>query len=54
MYLFIDNNGLQVIERHLLGPESPLRKFTTSYVVTVSEQESHLLKSIAGENQGRS
>ena len=53
MYRFIDNIGLQVVERHLLGPESPLRKFTPSYVVTMSEKEPHLLKSIAGENQDK-
>ncbi len=53
MYRFIDNVGLQVVERHLLGHQSPLRKFTPSYVVTMSEKEPHLLKSIAGENQDK-
>ena len=53
MYRFIDNIGLQVVERHLLGPQSPLKIFTPSYVVTMSEKEPLLLRSIAGENQDK-
>jgi hypothetical protein len=34
MARFIDNCALQVIERHLLGPPSPLRMLTPSYVMS--------------------
>lgn len=53
MYRCIDNIGLQVVERHLLGPQSPLRSFTPSYVFKMSEDEPELLKSIAGENEDK-
>jgi hypothetical protein len=53
MARFIDNVALQVIERHLLGPRSPLRMFTPSYVVKMEQNEPSLLKSIAGEKEDK-
>ncbi|PVH84542.1 P-loop containing nucleoside triphosphate hydrolase protein [Cadophora sp. DSE1049] len=51
MTRFIDNVGMQVVERHLLGKNSPLRMFTPSYVLRMSESEPDVLRSIAGENE---
>lgn len=53
MERFVDNVALQVVERHLLGPSSPLRIFTPSYIVKVAEEDPELLKSIAGENEDK-
>jgi hypothetical protein len=53
MARFIDSVALQVIERHLLGPSSPLRMFTPSYVVKMAKDEPELLKRIAGENEDK-
>lgn len=53
MARFIDSVALQVIERHLLGPSSPLRMLTPSYVVKMANDEPELLKSIAGENEDK-
>lgn len=50
MARFIDNVGFQVVERHLLGPKSPLRIFTPSFVLTMAEDDPEMLKGTAGEN----
>lgn len=47
---FIDNVGLQIVERHLLGKKSPLRMFTPSYVLNMAEEDPEKLSSIAGEH----
>jgi hypothetical protein len=49
MNRFIDNVGLQIMERHLLGPSSPLQIFTAQYVVQESQKDETLLERIAGE-----
>jgi hypothetical protein len=46
---FIDNVGLQVVERHLLGPSNPLQIFTAQYVVQESEKDETFLERIARE-----
>jgi hypothetical protein len=51
MARFIDNVGLQVVERHLLGKSSPLSIFNPVYVNKMAEENPDLLKSIAGENE---
>lgn len=53
MYRFIDNVGHQVIERHLLGPTSPLRIFTPEYVVETLQEDHALLNTIAGEKESK-
>jgi hypothetical protein len=53
MARFIDNVGLQVVERHLLGKSSPLRIFNPVYVNKMTEENPDLLKSIAGENEAK-
>jgi hypothetical protein len=53
MARFIDNVGLQVVERHLLGKSSPLRIFNPVYVNKMAEENPDLLKSIAGENEAK-
>jgi hypothetical protein len=51
MYRFIDNFGHQVVERHLLGPESPLRIFEPGHVVRTLQEDGVLLQKLAGENE---
>jgi hypothetical protein len=53
MARFIDNVGLQVVERHLLGKSSPLRIFNPVYVNKMADENPELLKSIAGENEAK-
>lgn len=53
MARFIDNVGFQVVERHLLGPKSPLKVFTPSFVLKMAEDDPDLLKGIAGENEDK-
>lgn len=53
MNRFIDNVGLQVIERHLLGPLSPLQIFTAQYVVQESKRDETFLERIAGERASK-
>jgi glutaredoxin 2 len=53
MARFIDNVGLQVVERHLLGKSSSLRIFNPVYVNKMAEENPDLLKSIAGENEAK-
>jgi hypothetical protein len=53
MYRFIDNVGHQVIERHLLGPTSPLRIFTPGYVVETLQEDHALLNTIAAEKESK-
>jgi len=53
MYRYIDNVGHQVIERHLLGPTSPLRIFTPQYVVETLQEDHALLNTIAGEKESK-
>jgi hypothetical protein len=53
MARFIDNVGLQVVERHLLGRSSPLRIFNPVYVNKMADENPELLKSIAGENEAK-
>jgi len=50
---FIDNIGHQVVERHLLGPTSPLRIFQPEYVVRTLQEDDELLRKIAGENENK-
>lgn len=47
---FIDNIGNQVVERHLLGPKSPLSLFDSNYVYGKLNDNNELLKRLAGEN----
>ena len=51
MTRFIDNVGVQVVERHLLGKKSPLKIFTPSYALNMADEDPDLLNSIAGENE---
>jgi hypothetical protein len=53
MNRFIDNVGLQVVERHLLGQKSPLNIFNAQYVVEESKKDDTLLQRIAGERATR-
>lgn len=53
MNRFIDNVGLQVIERHLLGPSSPLKIFTALYVTQESEKDESLLERLARERASK-
>ena len=53
MARFIDNVGLQVIERHLLGPSSPLQVFTPLFVNKTAEEDQGFLERVAGENEMR-
>jgi hypothetical protein len=50
---FTDNVGLQVLERHLLGPSGPLRAFTPQYVVRELGNNKELLESVAGEEASK-
>ena len=50
---FIDNIGHQVVERHLLGPTSPLRIFQPEYIVRTLQEDDELLRKIAGENENK-
>lgn len=51
MNRFIDNFGHQVIERHLLGPQSPLRILQPNYVVQKLQENDELLQRLAGEKE---
>ncbi|KAG4440041.1 hypothetical protein IFR05_004491 [Cadophora sp. M221] len=51
MTRFIDNVGMQVVERHLLGSKSPLRMFTPQYVINKAEDDPDWLARIASENE---
>src|SRR6266536_1543285 len=52
LYRFIDNFALQVVERHLLGPQGPLRLFTSDYVTQKLYGDEHAveLNDLAGED----
>ncbi|KAF8865045.1 P-loop containing nucleoside triphosphate hydrolase protein [Acephala macrosclerotiorum] len=50
---FIDNVGIQVVERHLLGPSSPLRMFRPIHINKMADEEPEKLKSIAGEREDK-
>lgn len=50
MHRFVDNVGLQVVERHLLGPQSPLRIFQPDFVVRTMSERPSLLVDVASEN----
>lgn len=54
MHRFIDNFATQVVERHLLGPNGPLRLFTSNYVTThlYGEENAVALAKLAGEDPG--
>lgn len=54
MHRFIDNFATQVVERHLLGPNGPLRLFTSNYVTTHLYGEGNAvdLAKLAGEDPG--
>ena len=51
LYRFIDNFALQVVERHLLGPEGPLRLFDSQYVTKrlYGEENRAVLEELAAE-----
>ncbi|KAF7930302.1 uncharacterized protein EAE98_004703 [Botrytis deweyae] len=51
-YRFTDNVATQVIERHLLGPDGPLRLFSPQYVSEklYGEQNEDALSNLVGEN----
>lgn len=51
MARFIDNVGTQVVERHLLGRQSPFKMFTPSHVLKMADEDPESLRSIAGENE---
>ncbi|KAH7356790.1 P-loop containing nucleoside triphosphate hydrolase protein [Rhexocercosporidium sp. MPI-PUGE-AT-0058] len=53
MTRFVDNVGMQVVERHLLGSKSPLRMFTPTYVINKAEDDPDWLATIASENEER-
>lgn len=53
MHRFIDNFGHQVIERHLLGPNSPLCILQPSYVVRMLQEDDETLQRLAGENRDK-
>ncbi|CZR60452.1 related to Mx2 protein (GTPase protein) [Phialocephala subalpina] len=50
---FIDNIGIQVVERHLLGPSSPLKMFRPMQINKMADEEPEKLKSIAGEREDK-
>ncbi|KFY43146.1 hypothetical protein V495_04136 [Pseudogymnoascus sp. VKM F-4514 (FW-929)] len=54
MHRFVDNFATQVVERHLLGPNGPLRLFTSNYVTThlYGEENAAALDELAGEDPG--
>lgn len=54
MHRFVDNFATQVVERHLLGPNGPLRLFTSNYVTThlYGEENAADLAELAGEDPG--
>lgn len=54
MHRFVDNFATQVVERHLLGPNGPLRLFTSNYVTThlYGEENAVDLAKLAGEDLG--
>ncbi|KUJ23896.1 uncharacterized protein LY89DRAFT_726947 [Mollisia scopiformis] len=52
LYRFIDNFALQVVERHLLGPDGPLLLFTSDYVTQrlYGKENEAALATLAGED----
>jgi len=53
MNRFVDNVGHQVVERHLLGPNSPLRVFEPDYVFRTLGEDNDALQRLAGENESK-
>ncbi|KAH8602167.1 dynamin GTPase-like protein [Bisporella sp. PMI_857] len=53
MNRFIDNVAHQVVERHLVGPRSPLRIFEPGEVVRRLQEDEVLLQKLAGENESK-
>jgi hypothetical protein len=45
---FVDNVIIQVVERHLLGPNGPLRLFNRNWIFHLSDEE---LQELVGENE---
>jgi hypothetical protein len=45
---FVDNTIIQVVERHLLGPNGPLRLFDRNWIFNLEDEE---LEELVGENE---
>ena len=48
LWRFVDNVAIQVVERHLLGPKSPVRAFSVDLVGSLTDDE---LDMLAGEDR---
>lgn len=51
MHRFVDNFAIQVVERHLLGPNCSLRVFSSDYVMSrlLGDKHAAKLNELAGE-----
>ena len=53
LWRFVDNVAMQVVERHLLGPKSPVRAFSIDMVGGLADEELDLLAGEDGETKRR-